>query len=652
MVPLKSNLLLVLGVVLSVIIGHSGGSVAAIKSVLGDHRGISRRDSHVMGMFEVILTTLDSKLRRVENLDRAVQHLMRKMETMETRLAIKTSKIASSVDKIQAQLEDWQSPPDASLVANINSRLDQLSMKVDTLCGQASEEEYLLEQLVAQPSNRRSSLLTSNSKDSMEDVKEVVKGIDRRLGFHINIVSENLGKMTHMVEEVRDAIIDDTHQPTEEDEVGTLLWLNRSNVTAKRTKFDQLFTTLHPLLRVNDKVDEVRGMLAGTKTSVDDLVPKSEQLLSQTQRQERAISNIHNDLKEKTNAIMKELGQAERDLKPPVNAKKINTRRILRGQGITKTSLLRRQRLERGNTTLPTQATTRSLRSTTTTKAPNTSIRTTPETTPTTITRPTRTTTTRGPSVIFPSVENKPIVINTTFTYELGRNKAGVEGYSCADLYNKGLTTSGTYYLQISGTRFWYLKVYCDMETSGGGWTLMQRRDDYGEPRESFNRDWTDYKYGFGNPNREVWLGNENVHLLTRHDDYELRVEMTDFEGNERFAHYDTFRLGSENESYRLEIGGYQGTAGDSLNDPWYGSNLRPFSTFDNDNDRSSLNCASMLKGGWWWKSCGRGLNGLYLTDPQDTTARQGIVWFRWRGWDYTLKRSQMMIRPKSFAAH
>ena len=118
------------------------------------------------------------------------------------------------------------------------------------------------------------------------------------------------------------------------------------------------------------------------------------------------------------------------------------------------------------------------------------------------------------------------------------------------------------------------------------------------------------------------------------------------------------------------------------------------------DNDRSSLNCASMLKGGWWWKSCGRGLNGLYLNDPQDLTARQGeslninmydlhfkalmkgsmlqiidkdrnlyrlcpslcmftfiyltsfffflgIVWFRWRGWDYTLKRASMMIRPK-----
>ena len=59
---------------------------------------------------------------------------------------------------------------------------------------------------------------------------------------------------------------------------------------------------------------QVHGLLAGTKTSVDHLLPKSEELLSQTQRQERAISNIHNDLKEKTREIMKELSDVEREL--------------------------------------------------------------------------------------------------------------------------------------------------------------------------------------------------------------------------------------------------------------------------------------------------------------------------------------------------
>ena len=67
----------------------------------------------------------------------------------------------------------------------------------------------------------------------------------------------------------------------------------------------------------------------------------------------------------------------------------------------------------------------------------------------------------------------------------------------------------------------------------------MQRRDDYGEPRQSFNRDWHDYKYGFGDPDQEVWLGNENVHLLTNSEDYELMVELVDFEGNIRFVLID-----------------------------------------------------------------------------------------------------------------
>ena len=37
---------------------------------------------------------------------------------------------------------------------------------------------------------------------------------------------------------------------------------------------------------------------------------------------------------------------------------------------------------------------------------------------------------------------------------------------------------------------------------------------------------------------REVWLGNENIHLLTNSEDYELRVELADFEGNIRYLFY------------------------------------------------------------------------------------------------------------------
>ena len=71
---------------------------------------------------------------------------------------------------------------------------------------------------------------------------------------------------------------------------------------------------------------------------------------------------------------------------------------------------------------------------------------------------------------------------------------------------------------------------------------VIQRRGDYGEPREDFYRDWADYKRGFGNPSREFWLGNDNIHQLTKSGDKKLRVELKSFDGRTAWAEYDTFR--------------------------------------------------------------------------------------------------------------
>ena len=60
----------------------------------------------------------------------------------------------------------------------------------------------------------------------------------------------------------------------------------------------------------------------------------------------------------------------------------------------------------------------------------------------------------------------------------------------------------------------------------------------------------------------EHWLGNENIRLITNQRNYELRVDLADFQEQSSYAIYDHFRLGDEAAKYTLYLGEYSGTAG------------------------------------------------------------------------------------------
>ena len=100
------------------------------------------------------------------------------------------------------------------------------------------------------------------------------------------------------------------------------------------------------------------------------------------------------------------------------------------------------------------------------------------------------------------------------------------------------------------------------MTTDGGGWTVFQRRVD---GSVDFYQGWTEYKFGFGNLNGEFWLGNDNLHLIAAAGKMTLRFDLEDFDGNVVFAEYSIFKVADGSDKYRLSIGGYSGTAGDSM---------------------------------------------------------------------------------------
>ncbi|XP_051804015.1 angiopoietin-4 isoform X3 [Acanthochromis polyacanthus] len=120
----------------------------------------------------------------------------------------------------------------------------------------------------------------------------------------------------------------------------------------------------------------------------------------------------------------------------------------------------------------------------------------------------------------------------------------------CADVYKAGHSVSGLYHIYI-GNRTEPVQVYCDMETSGGGWTVFQQRFN---GSVDFQRSWQEYKLGFGDVSGEHWLGNEVLHLMTSQAQYSLRVELKDWEGNSAHSQYDRFTLTSERQQYRLVV--------------------------------------------------------------------------------------------------
>ncbi|XP_050965708.1 tenascin isoform X2 [Labeo rohita] len=208
----------------------------------------------------------------------------------------------------------------------------------------------------------------------------------------------------------------------------------------------------------------------------------------------------------------------------------------------------------------------------------------------------------------------------------------------CSEALMNGETSSGPYSIYISGDEKQPVRVYCDMTTDGGGWMVFLRRHN---GKVDFYRNWRNYSAGFGDANDEFWLGLLNLHKITTAGQYELRVDLRD--GQESvFAVYDKFYIADPRSRYKIQIGAYSGTAGDSLS---YHQN-RPFSTHDNDNDIAVTNCALSYKGAFWYKNCHRvNLMGKY----GDSSHSKGINWFHWKGHEHSIPFAEMKIRPVNF---
>ena len=163
-----------------------------------------------------------------------------------------------------------------------------------------------------------------------------------------------------------------------------------------------------------------------------------------------------------------------------------------------------------------------------------------------------------------------------------------------------------------------------------------------------FCREWVYYENGFGDFAGSFWLGLCKLARLTAMRNASLYVYMEDFDGNSAYAMYSIFYVAGAVDKYRLTIGDYIGTAGDSLAGLQQSQNGMQFSTKDSDNDRGDRDCANLFLSAGWFRNClDANMNGPYYTygplnPSQDFT---GVVWREFRGSTYSLRRLEMKIR-------
>lgn len=139
-----------------------------------------------------------------------------------------------------------------------------------------------------------------------------------------------------------------------------------------------------------------------------------------------------------------------------------------------------------------------------------------------------------------------------------------------------------------------------------GPWTVVQKRED---GSVDFNRSWEEYATGFGklllnyddanhsatisffhpgDPEGELWIGNEVLHHLTKDNCTKLRIVIQDLQNNTWYADYESFSIASRAEGYRIDFSGYSGNASNTLE---YQNHMK-FSSIDVDLDISKNHCA------------------------------------------------------------
>lgn len=121
---------------------------------------------------------------------------------------------------------------------------------------------------------------------------------------------------------------------------------------------------------------------------------------------------------------------------------------------------------------------------------------------------------------------------------------------------------SGFYSVNPEGAK--QFKVFCDLSSDEGGWTVIQRRIFENSELDYHTKTWQDYRDGFGNNAMSFWLGNNYIHELTK-TPQRLKITISTRDLNTYEANYESFVVKDEASEFAIDFGYYSGETGSSV---------------------------------------------------------------------------------------
>ncbi|KAJ8033488.1 Fibrinogen C domain-containing protein 1 [Holothuria leucospilota] len=142
----------------------------------------------------------------------------------------------------------------------------------------------------------------------------------------------------------------------------------------------------------------------------------------------------------------------------------------------------------------------------------------------------------------------------------------------CAEIQNQCSSgiSSGVYLIRPDGFPDPF-EIYCN-NTNSEGWTVILRRDN---GFVGFDRNWNEYKDGFGFLSQDFWIGHEKLSFVTNQKNYKLRIDITNSNGLSCYLNYEVFRTSDEFGNFKVtSLEQYSGNADECIS--FCSSNMIP----------------------------------------------------------------------------